>query len=128
VACVRWVLGEMPKGLGQDANATSRCRCVVTAHGKAVAGVVARRSGTGCMRGCTGKGGSTVRACGCAHGAARWRCGQRRRGGRRVGLGRLWPVGRVPWREKGKGERAGPCTHGKKRERQVGRRFVGPSS
>jgi hypothetical protein len=38
VACVWWVLKEMPKGLGRDVNTTSRPRRVITAHGKAVAG------------------------------------------------------------------------------------------
>jgi hypothetical protein len=34
----REAFGENPQRVGRDANATSRRRCVVTAHGKAVAG------------------------------------------------------------------------------------------
>jgi hypothetical protein len=38
VRCVRDVFDRRPHWPGRDANATSRRRCVVTAHGKAVAG------------------------------------------------------------------------------------------
>jgi hypothetical protein len=38
VASAQGVFDEWPHWLGHDANVTSRCRCVVTAHSKAVEG------------------------------------------------------------------------------------------
>jgi hypothetical protein len=51
----RGVLEEKPKGLGRDANATSRPRRVVTARSEAVAG--SWRGDGGCGAGCVARQG-----------------------------------------------------------------------
>jgi hypothetical protein len=52
VACVRWVLGEMPKGLGHDANATSRGRRTQRGRGGGMAQHGEARHGSASWRGC----------------------------------------------------------------------------
>jgi hypothetical protein len=80
VACVRWVLEEMPKGLGRDVNTMSRPRHGVAVHDKAVAGSWRSMARLGMARphnaAAEGDGG-----CGVRH-AARWVLAQKRHAGR----------------------------------------------